>query len=177
MLGTFEPRKGHKFVLDAFRKVVDRIPDTHLICAGYGSKKEIGYINKLVNEFSLNDNVHILKFREDKENLLSQTDILIIGSQAYESFGYTAIEAMSYQVPVIATNVGGLPEVVINGEGGYCLDNNDAESYANKIVELLNDESIRISQGRKGYFRYKKYFTAKRMATEYSMLIKEKGSV
>ena len=128
MLGTFEPRKGHKFVLNAFRKVVDRIPDTHLICAGYGSKKEIGYVNELVNKYGLNDNVHILEFREDKENLLSQTDILIIGSQAYESFGYTAIEAMASKVPVVATNIGGLPEVVKDGEGGYCLKYDDIDN-------------------------------------------------
>ena len=173
MLGTFEPRKGHKFVLNAFRKVVDRIPDTHLICAGYGYKKEIEHINELVNEYGLNDNVHILEFREDKENLLSQTDILIIGSQAYESFGYTAIEAMASKVPVVATNIGGLPEVVKDGEGGYCLKHDDVDNYANKIIELLQDKRLRIDQGVKGYYRYKNKFSAKVMAKKYYKFIKE----
>jgi len=177
MLGTYEVRKGHDFVFKAFRKTIDIVSNVHLLCAGYGSKEEIQNVNELVVKYNLTENVHIRGFINEVENIISQADLLLIGSQAFESFGYTAIEAMSYQVPVIATNVGGLPEVVMNGEGGYCLDNSDAEGYANKIIELLNDESIRTIQGRKGYFRYKQYFTAEKMATEYSMLIKEKGSV
>lgn len=173
MLGTFEPRKGHDFAIKAFRKVVDLFPSAHLLCCGYGYPLEIENVRGLVRRFKLQENVHLWGFREDKDNLLWQSDLLLIASQAFESFGYTAIEAMACKVPVVSTNIGGLPEVVKNGEGGYCLEYYDVENYASKIIELLQNEDLRIEQGRKGYFRYKKLFTAKRMAEEYYRLIKE----
>tara|TARA_B100000963_G_scaffold303349_1_gene276563 strand:- start:4 stop:1224 length:1221 start_codon:yes stop_codon:yes gene_type:complete len=173
MLGTFEPRKGHKFVLEAFKIVIEKVPEAHLLFAGYGSKKEIENVKDLVNDYGLKKNVHILGFREDKENILLQTEILIIGSQAYESFGYTAIEAMACKIPVVATNVGGLPEVVKDGEGGYCLDYNDVFGYSKKIIELLQNKSLRIEQGLKGYNRYRASFSANQMAKRYYQYIVE----
>lgn len=172
MLGTYEPLKGHYFLFQAFRKVLQEIPDAHLLICGFGFPHEIKQVQKYVMDFKLGNNVHLMDFRTDLSHLLSHTDILVIASQAYESFGYTIIEAMAHHVPVVATNVGGIPEVVVNGEGGYCVDSHDVDSYARCIIKLLKDESLRIAQGKRGYERYRKHFTAERMSHQYAEIIR-----
>ena len=171
MLATYEPRKGHYFLFQAFRKVLQEIPDAHLLICGYGFPHEIKQVQEYVTDFKLENNVHLMDFRADLSHLLSHADLLVIASQAYESFGYTSVEAMAHHVPVVATNVGGIPEVVVNDEGGYCVDSQDVDSYARCIINLLKDENLRKEQGKRGYERYRKHFTAQRMSSQYAELI------
>ena len=79
---------------------------------------------------------------------------------------------MSQSIPVIATQVGGLPEVLQDGQGGYLVAPDDVNGLADKIILLLNDESLRQEQGKKGFAHFKKNFSAERMATEYANLIR-----
>lgn len=171
MLGTYEKRKGHYFLLSAFKKVLVEVPDARLLICGYGFPHEIRQVTKYVNDLCLNDRVHLMDFRTDASHLLRNADILVIASQAYESFGYTGIEAMAQRVPVVATNVGGIPEVVVNDEGGYCVDKSDVDAYARRIIQLLKDESMRREQGERGYKRYRKLFTADKMSSTYADMI------
>ena len=99
--------------------------------------------------------------------------MLVVPPQAYESFGYVAVEAMCCRVPVVVTDVGGLPEVVEDGVCGYVVDQHDRVSFANHIEELLCDETLRKKMGEQGKLRYEKYFSAKRMASEYAELVRD----
>lgn len=172
MLGTYEPRKGHYFLFQAFKKVLQEIPDAHLLICGFGFPHEIKQVQKYVTDFKLENYVHLMDFRTDLSHLLSHADILVVASQAYESFGFTSVEAMAHYVPVVATNVGGIPEVVVNDEGGYCVDSHDVDSYARCIINLLKDENLRKEQGKRGYERYRKHFTAERMSHQYAEMIR-----
>jgi len=171
MLGTYEPRKGHYFLFRAFQKVLKSVPDAHLLICGYGFPHEIKQVSGFVRELQLQDHVHLMGFRKDISHLLTNSDVLVVASQSYESFGFTSVEAMAHRVPVVATDVGGIPEVVINGEGGYCISRNDADSYARHIVMLLKDASLRNEQGTRGFNRYRECFGAKTMSKKYSNLI------
>jgi len=171
MLGTYEPRKGHDFLLQAFQKVIDTEPSAHLVICGYGRDVEFETVRNLVERFDLKEHVHLFGFRNDITYLLKDTDILVVASQDYESFGLTCVEAMAHKVPVVATRVGGLPEVVVDDEGGYCVEPDDVEGYACKILALLNDETLRKKQGEKGFLHYQKMFTGERMANDYKCLI------
>ena len=171
MLATYEPRKGHYFLFTAFKKVLKEIPDVHLLVCGYGFPHEIECVSGYVRDMNLQDNVHLMGFRTDAAELLNSSDILVVASQAYESFGYTSIEAMANKVPVVATNVGGIPEVVADGEGGYCVAHDDVNSYADHITLLLKDKKLREEQGDLGYKRYKDLFSAEKMAAQYAEMI------
>jgi len=175
MLGAYHYNKnfdkGHYFLFQAFKKVVKEIPSVHLLICGHGSSENIERIRRLASGFNLNGNIHLSGFRNDISPLLKNTDILLIASQVFESFGLVAVEAMACAVPVVATKVGAIPEVVINNEGGYCVAKDDVNNYADYIIKLLTDDGLRIEQGKKGLQRYNRFFTGERMAKEYAKLI------
>jgi L-malate glycosyltransferase len=171
MLGTYGPIKGHYFLFQAFKIVLKNVPDAHLLICGYGFPHEIKQVSGYVRNMQLGDRVHLMGFRKDISHLLANSQVLVVASQAYESFGFTSVEAMAHKVPVVATDVGGIPEVVVNGEGGYCVSSRDVEAFARCIVLLLQDESLRKEQGERGYKRYRSLFTAKIMASKYAEMI------
>lgn len=176
MLATYELRKGHDFLLKAFKKVVSEISLARLMICGHGYPEQIERVRHLVNQYDLSDHVILQNFRQDIEFLLDQADLMLVASQSYESFGLTSVEAMSHRIPVVATRIGGLPEVVENGEGGYCVEPNDIDGYAGWIIKILQNSELRKSQGEKGYYRYKTMFTADRMAKQYARVIHEDDS-
>ena len=163
--------KGHYFLLKSFKKVLEQIPTAHLLFCGYGSSENIDRFQRLVLELKMKDNIHLSGFRNDVHSILKQTDILLIGSQTFESFCLVSIEAMAHGVPVVATKVGAIPEVVIDDQVGYCVEKDDVDSYSGKIIKLLKNENLRIEQGKRGFQRYKDVFTGTRMSKEYSRLI------
>ncbi|MBI3650401.1 MAG: N-acetyl-alpha-D-glucosaminyl L-malate synthase BshA [Acidobacteria bacterium] len=102
---------------------------------------------------------------------LSIADLLVLPSQS-ESFGLVALEAMACEVPVIATRVGGLPEVVKEGETGYLFDIGDVEGMAQAALQLLNDESLRQRLGKRGRDIALANFTTEKIIPQYERLYK-----
>jgi len=174
MLGNYEPRKGHQFIFEAFKLVVHSVPNTHLVVCGGGTKDEIAEVNNIKEKIVPSDNVHLLGFIPDGASLINQADVLLIGSQEFESFGLTAVEAMIRQKPIVTTDTGGLPEVVGSDNAcGYVIDRNDMTKFAEKVVLLLKDEKLRGSMGESGRVRALELFSADRMAKEYLDAIEE----
>jgi L-malate glycosyltransferase len=172
MLGTYEKRKGHQFLLSSFLKVIERVPQAHLIICGYGTDSQIENITKVIGEHELDKSVSLLGFRSDIDHLLGETDLLLIASQAFESFGLTAIEAMARYIPVVSTNTGGLKEVIKNNKGGYIFATDNIDNYSGKIIELLENKALRKQQGILGRSRVEENFTVQRMANEYCKIIR-----
>ena len=176
MLGAYHQHKnfnkGHEFLLKVLKKVRQSIPETHLLFCGYGSSADIQRVKDQVVKYNIEGNVHISGFRENVHPLFKQIDIMLIGAQAFETFCLAAIEAMAHKVPVVATKVGAIPEVVLDGQGGYCVDKEDVDSYARHLIDLLSNSNLLREQGEKGFSRYEQFFTAVRMSGEYAELIR-----
>lgn len=172
MLGTYESRKGHAFIIQVMEHIIDELPDVHLLICGDGSEDEVKVVEDERQKSRVATNIHLQGHRSDIENLLAQTDLIVVPSQAYESFGYMALEAMCCRVPVVVTNVGGLPEVVEDGVCGYVVEHRDVEGFARRIVELLHDDNLRHRMGGQGHRRYEQHFTAERMARLYADLVR-----
>lgn len=170
MLGTYEPRKGHRFLLQVFRKVVDACPTAHLLICGHGTAEEIAALRGYVDELGLQQSVTLMGFRRDALAILSQADLLLVASQEFESFGLTCVEAMARRVAVVATDVGGLAEVVKSGDGGYSIPHDNVSAYADAVVTLLRDCALRQTQGELGCRRFQRMFTATRMTDAYASL-------
>lgn len=176
MLATYEPRKGHYFFLKSFSRVVAEIPDARALICGHGNHEEVARIRNAVKCLGLDQYVFLENYRKDIDALFHEAQVLVVPSQSYESFGLTIIEAMARKVPVVATQVGGIPEVM--GDGcGFVVRPDDAEGFATCIAKCLSNRYFSAQLGERGYRRYQDHFTADRMAREYSSIIRANDGV
>lgn len=172
MLAVYEPRKGHAFIFEVMQQVIRFHPEAYLVVCGDGEKNEVQTVREYLQALPVQPNVILLGHRDDTGSLLSQADVVVVPSQRQESFGYTAVEAMASGVPVITTDVGGLPEVVENGVTGWIVEKDNVATFAWKLVELLTDAEVRKRMGEAGRRRVQEKFLAERMALEYVSLMK-----
>ncbi len=171
MLGSYQIHKGHEFLFRTFRQVLSRMPDAHLVVCGYGYEEEFDRVRKLAMSAG-SENIHLSGFRTDTASVIDAADVVLVTSQSFEAFGLTIIEAWAQHTPVVATAMGGIPEVMGDEEeGGYCVAHDDAASFADRVIRLLADPALRRQKAEGGYRRYQAHFTARRMAAEYAEML------
>jgi L-malate glycosyltransferase len=133
---NFRPVKRVKDVIQIFAKVKEKLP-AKLILIGDGPERSD--CERLCRELNIQDSVRFLGKQDSIVELLSIADLFLIPSQT-ESFGLAALEAMSCEVPVISTSVGGLPELNLHGETGYIAEIGDVDRMAKYAIDLLTNE-------------------------------------
>jgi N-acetyl-alpha-D-glucosaminyl L-malate synthase BshA len=133
---NFRPVKRVKDVIQIFAKVKEKIP-ARLILIGDGPERSD--CERLCRELNIQDSVRFMGKQDSIIELLSIADLFLIPSQT-ESFGLAALEAMSCEVPVISTSVGGLPELNLHGETGYIAEIGDIDRMAKYAIELLSNQ-------------------------------------
>ena len=132
-------------------------------------KKKLIFKNKRKNFFL---NFH--KPVSDITRFLALTNILVLPSIKYESFGMILIEAMRQKVPVICSNSGGMKEIVRNNFNGLIFKNNNVNDLKKKLLILINSNSKRKEFGKQGYLTFKKKFNNKIFIKNYQNLIYER---
>ena len=136
-ISNFRPLKRVADVILIFQKINEKIP-SKLLLVGDGPDRSA--CEKLSRDLSLSNEIKFLGKQAELVPLLSASDIFLMPSQS-ESFGLSALEAMSCEVPVISTSVGGLPELVVHGETGYIAEIGDVERMAKYATELLSNDN------------------------------------
>lgn len=172
MLATYEQRKGHYFLLQAFQFVVKDFPDVVLKIYGYGKPIEKQIVADEVKRLSLEKNVILNDFTADTASLIRNASVMVVPSQAYESFGLTIIEAMAFGVPVVTTDVGGMPEVLSGSNAGFVCSKSDPETFGRTICKIFRDSSLATELSKNGRKVFEERFTAHKMAISYRDLIK-----
>lgn len=137
-ISNFRPVKRIDAVVDVFSRVREHMPAT-LVLVGDGP--EMVNARKWIHELGLDDDVEYAGERLDIVDVLSQADAFLLPS-ATESFGLAALEAMACEVPVVASRVGGLPEVVDHGVTGFLHAPEEADGMAASILTLLGDPAL-----------------------------------
>lgn len=122
-------------VIDAFAEITKAVP-SRLVLIGDGP--ELAPACDRAYHLGVRDQIHFLGNQEDVVSLLSVADLFLLPSEQ-ESFGLAALEAMACGVPVVGCRVGGLPEVVVDGETGFLVPVGDAAAVAARSIELLAD--------------------------------------
>ena len=138
-VSNFRPVKRLADVVHVFARVCRQMP-AHLILVGDGPERS--RIEALVRELGLVDKVCFLGKQETFANVLQASDLFLLPSET-ESFGLSALEAMACGVPVIASNIHGIPEVVLHGETGFLSAVGDVDDMARNALLLLQDDSLR----------------------------------
>jgi N-acetyl-alpha-D-glucosaminyl L-malate synthase BshA len=135
-VSNFRKVKRVEDVIRIFEKVHQKIP-SKLLMIGDGPERQSA--EELCKVLGICNDIRFLGKQEQMDEILSITDLFLLPSQ-YESFGLSALEAMACGVPVISTNVGGLPEININGKTGFLNDVGDVVAMADNAFYILEDE-------------------------------------
>jgi len=143
-ISNFRPIKRIEDVISAFELMHKEIP-SKLIMVGDGPMMSSAL--RMVEKLGISSSVSFLGKQDDVAGVLPIADVFIIPSET-ESFGLSALEAMSCEIPVIATNVGGLPEVIEHDHTGYLVELGDVSAMAEWIKKLLRDEELRQTMGK-----------------------------
>jgi N-acetyl-alpha-D-glucosaminyl L-malate synthase BshA len=166
---NFRPVKRVGDVVRIFAQVRARIP-AKLLLVGDGPDRP--FVQQLVHEMNLGPDVHFLGEQDQLEPLFLCADLFLLPSEQ-ESFGLTALEAMNCGVPVIATAIGGLPEVIALGETGYLLPVGDIAGMAAKAVEILSDPTAYELFKARARRRAEQFFDAAHIIPQYEAFYRE----
>ena len=153
-------QKGIPYALEAMRRLRTQFPRAHLVIAGDGDKAS--ELRRLASALGIADRVHWLGWRGDAADLMSAFDLLLVPS-LWEGFGLVLLEAMARRVPVIASRVGAIPEVIVHGETGILVEPRDVAALAGAMARLLDDRALRKYMGLLGAARLEERFSIKRM--------------
>jgi N-acetyl-alpha-D-glucosaminyl L-malate synthase BshA len=160
---NFRPVKNIPTVIQVFAEVRKKV-QSKLVMVGDGPEK--AGAEQLARELGVHRDVLFLGNQDCMEELLPLADVFLLPSSS-ESFGLVALEAMSAEVPVIASNAGGLPEVVEHGFTGFLHDPGHVAGYVSSALKLLTHEPLRRTMGRRGRRVARERFTADEMVGRY----------
>jgi glycosyltransferase involved in cell wall biosynthesis len=148
-IGMLEEWKGFDIIIEAISEIKKEIPLVHLLIAGSGREEQ--NLKKLVTELNLEQNVRFLGFVSGREkySFYKSSDIFILPSR-HDSFPIVILEAMACGKPIVASNVGAISEIVINGENGFLFEPENINDLTKKTIMLLNDKNLREKMGRLG---------------------------
>jgi N-acetyl-alpha-D-glucosaminyl L-malate synthase BshA len=165
-ISNFRPVKRPEDLIYVLELVVKEF-DAILVLIGDGPLRS--KVEALCREKWLSNRVLFLGKQLCLAELLSVADIYLCTSEM-ESFGLSSLEAMACSLPVVSTNVGGVPEVVVEGETGYLTSVGDIEAMAEKVKILLSDKILRMKMGESGRKRVEKHFNANIVVNKYEEL-------
>ncbi len=146
-VSNFRKVKRVRDVVKVFKQVVEQVP-AKLLLVGDGPERP--HVEQLCRELDICNHVRFLGKQEAVEELLAISDLFMIPSGS-ESFGLAALEAMACEVPVISSNIGGLPEINIHGQTGYLSNVGDVNDMAKHSIALLSNPEL-LAQFRKNAF-------------------------
>jgi glycosyltransferase involved in cell wall biosynthesis len=158
-IGRLIPIKGHLVLLRALAQARAQLPDVTLDVAGRGPLAPA--LKAYAREVGVEDAVRFLGFVSPVQAAIEDAAVVVVPSLG-EGFGMVALEAMERARPVIASAVGGLPEIVADGETGLVVPPADAEALAEAIVSLAGDLARAVAMGEAGRERALEQFTPER---------------
>lgn len=160
-VGRLAETKGQKYLIEAYSQVKKKIPNSKLVIIGNGPLSE--KLKKDAEAFGISKDVIFMGYRTDVLELLKGLDIFVFPSIA-EGLPLALLEAMASRLPIIASNVGGIPEVFGNSNCGILVPPRDSQSLANAMIEIgLLNESRRKDMGESSRKRVEDAFTTEIM--------------
>ena len=162
-VSNFRPVKRAEAVIEIFRRIRQRLP-ARLLLVGDGP--DLAPACRRAKELGLADDVEALGEQELVVPLLSIADVCLLPS-AQESFGVAALEAMACEVPVVASRVGGLPEVIADGASGFLHDADDLAGMAESAVRLLTEPALHRRVAAGACRRVHEHFCAEEIVPRY----------
>ena len=170
ILGVFRLNEEKRPVLfvETFAAVVARVPGARAFVAGVGPFEEA--MRKRIGELKLQGSLTLLGRREDVPQLMQISSLLLLTSN-FEGMPNVVMEAQAVGIPVVAPNVGGVSDCMIDGQTGYLVERDDIDGFARRCVELLENDDLRTRFGANGAAYMRHSFSRRAMAERYLELL------
>ena len=157
------PHKGQRYLIGAATRVLRQHPDARFIIAGEGELRQP--LEQQIHQHRLEKHVILAGFRSDILSVHKAFDIFVMSSVT-EGLGTSILDAMACGKPVVAANVGGIPEVVVDGGTGLLVPPRDPDALAAAIARLLGNPTLRADLGAAGLKRVRDHFSAETMVRD-----------
>ncbi|WP_299223601.1 glycosyltransferase family 4 protein [uncultured Psychroserpens sp.] len=170
LIGRFNRLKGHKLLLEAFKTIHLNHPNVKLCLVGSppdGQEHFLHDIKDKIEKEGMTSNVVILPFQEDIYSIIDSLDIIVVPSTEPESFGIIAVEAMLSKRIVIASNLGGLADVIDHNVTGLLFEPNNKEELTKAISKVIEDADLKKDLERKAYLKAKEKFSSESMTRKF----------
>ncbi len=159
-LGRLVEQKNYSFLIEVIKDIPKDF-DYKLYIAGDGPL--YNHLKKTIECYNLTDRVFLLGYVEDVYKILRKGHCFILPS-VWEFFPISVLEAMSVSLPVIASNVGGMEDLVDHGENGFLCPVNDKEKFLESMIYLIKNKEKALQMGEKGFQKVKKFFSISKIA-------------
>jgi len=174
IVSRLRTEKGLSTFLESARIIHKSLKDIHFLIIGDGDQR--GYLEKMAEDFMIYKNVHFLGEVINVAPFISLFDVGVTASAAaYEAFPNALLEYMAASKPVVATDAGSIPEVVVNNKTGFVIPAKDAKAMADAISRLLIDKKLAEEMGKAGRRRVEEKFTIEHMIKRYESLFEDLG--
>jgi glycosyltransferase involved in cell wall biosynthesis len=168
--GRLIPRKGVEFLLSAAATLQDEFPNLRVEIAGSGPQRP--YLEQTSARLRLTEHVKFLGWIDDLRSVLPRWDIFVMPSLE-EGFPIAALEAMAAGLPVVASGVGGVPELVEDGKTGWLIPPGDVEALAARLRHLLRSPEEQLRMGANARARVRDHFSLAQMTENFGKLYDE----
>ncbi|MFH1380230.1 MAG: glycosyltransferase [bacterium] len=170
IIGALAPHKDHHTFVESALKVIQICPKTTFLIVGEGGLKN--EIEQHIRAKGMQSHIIMTGFRDDVMSIIQLLDIYV-SSSYLEGLGTTTLDAMKFGIPVVATNVGGIPEIVEHDNTGYLVPPRNPSALADRIIELLRNTPRAYEMGKNGMTKVRDFnieYTVKQTADIYRSL-------
>ncbi len=167
-VGRPKPVKNQQLMIRALKELLPKFPSAHFVIIGdtpLNSQK--GYLRSLAEKLGVNDHVHFLGVKQDIPGYLNMFDLFVLPSLS-EGCSNVLQEAMATGLPIVASNVGGNPELIHHEENGLLFDVHDLNDFVSQLIRLMKDKNLREKYGQNARQSAVRDFSLQTMISAYS---------
>jgi glycosyltransferase involved in cell wall biosynthesis len=174
LFGQYLPYKGHATLIEAAPLILEKVPGAHFFFVGAleNPPYEVSLRAQLAKA-GLTDRFTFTGWRADVHDVMRAMDVIVVATLTPEPAALTLMEAMASGRPVVATQTGGTPEIVVDGETGFLFPPADAAALAERVLTLLSDRTIAADMGRRGRRRMEATFGVERHGHQIGLVYED----
>lgn len=177
LFGRVDPFKGHPLLVSAAKRIVEKRPRAYFLFVGHAEPHIQQSLWEQARADGMEDRLRFTGVRNDVARLMDAVDVAAVPSE-FETFGMVIIEAMARGKPVVATRIGGIPELIEDGATGFLVERTP-EAFADALASLLSSPARRLAMGNAGRERARSLFSAQAMAQNmeevYRQMLQERS--
>lgn len=166
LVGRIQKIKGQKYFIRAAKNIAEQIPDVKFLTIGKGFEYKIQQLKNEAEELGINDKINFIGYREDIASIIGSLDVGVVCSLGSEGSSRITYEYMASGVPVVATKVGGIPEVIRDGENGLLIEPKNPDQISDAVIKILKSPDLKTKFTNNSLKLIQEKFTRQRWINE-----------